>query len=149
MFLFSCTGIKREAKKEVALDPRVDTSMIRTKQDTLTLDSLATTYLNYLKTENFSSALDMLFELSEDSLMPLSEASRKSQEILYKNFPVMSYELNEMFLYSETDTELRYTVTLFEKEEGDDRPNTMKFQLTPQRVGGDWKLLVKSRAVNR
>lgn len=149
IFLFSCTGTKRETVKEVETDPRVDTSMLRTKQDTLTLDSLATTYLNYLKNKDFNSALDMLFELSEDSIAPLSEMSRKAQEVLYKNFPVTDYKLNELFLYSETDTELRYTVTLFEKEENDDRPNTMKFQLTPERINNNWKLLVKGRAVNR
>lgn len=149
ILLFSCKGNKKEASVGAETDPRVDVNMVRTKQDTLTLHALATAYLDLLKQKDFDQALQMLFEQSGDSVVPLSETGRKEQAVLYKNFPVVDYKIESLSLYSETDTELRYTVTLFEKAENDDRPNSMKFLLTPRRVKGEWKLMVQRRAVNR
>lgn len=148
--LFSCSGSKHKQEPTTETDSRFDRSMIRTRQDTLTLDSLATTYLEYLKVQNFDAALDMLSELSENgTIIPLSAQSKKEQEALFKYYPVLDYMLEELLLYSETDTELRYTIKLFEKETGNDQPNTIKFQLTPRRVNGIWKLLIKGRAIAR
>lgn len=149
ILLFSCNGSKKEPSVRVVTDPRVDVNMVRTKQDTLTLHALAVTYLDLLKQKNFDQALQMLFEQSGDSLVSLSETGRKEQAVLYKNFSVVDYKIDGLSLYSESDTELRYTVTLFEKDKNDDRPNTMKFLLTPRRVDGEWKLMVQRRAMNR
>lgn len=131
------------------VDPRIDVNMVRTRQDTLAIDSLVTNYLNHLKKQNFDSALDMLFELSDDSIIALTEKSRQEQTVLYQSYPVVGYTIDSLFLYSETDTELHYTITLFNKDTGDNRPNTMRFQLLPRRIDGTWKLLIKGRSIVR
>lgn len=148
--LISCSGGKQPQGTAVPSESRMDSRMIRTHQDTVTLDSLATVYLEHLKAQNFEAALNMLSELAEDgSVIPLTEQSRVEQKTLFQSYPVINYTLDSLFLYSEDDTELRYTVTLFEKGAEDTRPNTAKFQLTPKRVNGIWKLLIKERIVVR
>ena len=56
---------------------------------------------------------------------------------------------NRENLYSETDTEVRYTVEMFECEEGENIPNTMGFMLLPKRIDGVWYLCVGGRSIIR
>jgi hypothetical protein len=55
-------------------------------------------------------------------------------------FKGVKYDLDRIVYDQETDNIAKYTVTLFEKETGDPRPNTISFMLKPIRRDGKWYL---------
>lgn len=125
------------------VDPRADQSMQRNGKDTATVMDLAKHYLELLKAGQTETALNMLVEFKDNKAMPLS-AERKSKIMKsIKAFPVLDYEITELLMYSDSDTEVRYKTVFFEKQEGDNRPNTIQSVLNPCRVGNTWYLTIK------
>ena len=71
----ACNQKKDQATEEAKdwyIDPRESTHMQRTMTDTLAVLYNTKQYLNYLKANELDSALNMLYELSGDSVLPLS-----------------------------------------------------------------------------
>ena len=140
----ACTSKKEQAPTDNSgyVDPRQSTTMQRTKADTMAVLYNVEKYLTYLKEQKVDSALNMLYEASGDTVLPISE-KRKSEVLqTIQNFPVLSYEITGLKMYTEQDTEVRYTIEFFEKEEGDPRPNTLQCVINPRRVGYYWFLTV-------
>lgn len=144
--VWSCSQKANKTTEELA-STRVDTSMSRTTEDTLELTSLVDEYLMCIKERKYDVAASMIsvyndktntLEAPTDSIVNMLKAQ-------YINFPVLSYRIDEMNLYSETDTEVRYTVTMFECNEREQMPNTIRFMLFPKRINGAWALCIEGR----
>lgn len=128
------------------VSPREIESMTRTAKDTTELINLTKQYLDLLKAGNYDKALSMLYITKGNRVIGnISDKEKKALKSTYQAFPVLSYNIEEMYLYSDSDTEIRYTTTFFEKKEGDNRPNTMKFVLNPKKVMGNWVLTISKR----
>lgn len=143
--LQSCKHKNGEKLPPMPVNPREVQSMTRTAKDTADLINLTKQYLDLLKTGKIDQALSMLYIAKGDTgVIAISKKQRDSLKSTYKAFPVLTYNIDEMYLYSDSDTEVRYTTTFFKKPAGDDRPNTMKFVLNPKKVMGHWILTISN-----
>ena len=128
-------------------DPRTSKYMQRSKADTLALMHNTAEYLDLLKNGEIDKALDKLYVASGDTVLPIPAQKKEEIRNLVTLFPVLDYKIDSILMFSETDTEVRYTIEFFEKEENDPRQNTMQCVLNPRRVGYYWYLTISDRSV--
>lgn len=115
-----------------------------TADDTIIVTNLVESYLNCLHENQFDAALNMLSEISHDSVMPISDSLRNILLNQFNYFPVLKYEK-----YSETWTDsdpilMSYNITFAEDPEGQ-VPYITKMVLQPIRKDGYWYLTVPKR----
>lgn len=138
MLIAACTG-----KNEPTQPAGDEVVMDRTAEDSTSLLSMATAYLDALKAGNINAALDMLHAWNGNEVVDLSPEYRERLTSLLQNFPVINYEIERMVLNSEEDTRVDYLYEFFEKPEGmENINNTMRGSLSPHRVDGKWLLVV-------
>lgn len=150
MAVWSCSQ-KSDSVVAESIDPRVDLSMSRTIKDTLELTALVERYLTCVKYGDYEVAAAMIsvYNDSTKTLEVPSDSILNKLKVQYQSFPVAGFTIDEINLYSETDTEVRYTVEMFKCEEGENVPNTMRFMLSPKRIDGVWHLCVGGRSIIR
>lgn len=136
-----------QQKVEEYVDPRMDGTMQRTAQDTAFVLRKVMDYLTKLKNDSIEEALDMLYEADGDTVIELTPKRRAEIKKTITTFPVLDYKIDQLLMYSETDTEVRYTIQFFEKEEGNPMQNTIQCVINPRRVGYYWYLTVSDRSV--
>ena len=150
MMVWSCSQ-KSDSVIAEPIDSRVDLSMSRTIKDTLELSALVERYLTCVKYGDYDAATAMIsvYNDSTKTLEVPSDSILNKLKVQYQSFPMIRFSIDEINLYSETDTEVRYTVEMFECEEGENIPNTMGFMLLPKRIDGVWYLCVGGRSIIR
>ena len=123
---------------------RYDTTMVRTPDDSTAILKMATEYLELLKQNKIDEALDLLYEVDGDIAKPLSASRKNVLRNNLKKYPVLSYTIDEFRLYSDMDTDVRFTYDFMVKPEGapENLPTTMKGALNPFRVNGNWYLSI-------
>ena len=143
-FILSCNSRKEpmQQKENIVLDSRVDANMQRTNTDTLAVLYNVNEYLRKLKENKIDSAMEMLYEASADTVLPISKKYMDEVRQTVEAFPVLDYHIDELKMYSEQDTEVRYTIKYFEKSDDDPRPNTLQCVINPRRVGYYWYLTI-------
>jgi len=110
-------------------------------KDTIEVFSLTEKYLDYLKQGNLDGALSMLNYLDSDGkIQPVPEKVAMRHRSTLENFLGLNYRIDHVTFLKETDCELKYVATLFEKKEGDNRPNEIGFYIRPMRIDGKWYL---------
>lgn len=139
--LSSCHD-KSKVKTGEFVDRHLDTTMVRTPADTLSLLTMCTDYLNLLQKDSVEAALDMLYTYEDGEVQPINDEVRNKLRTNHQRFPVVKYKLESMHLYGEDDSEFVYMIEFFEKPEGDPRPNSIREALSPVRVNGQWYLTV-------
>lgn len=122
-----------------------DTKEIFCKEDTTEVVMLATEYLEHLKNKEFNEAIQMIYHIEGDSVLKLTTNEQEDLMKQYEYFPVLSYKIESIFLSGIHSTEIMYNIKFFEKQEGDERPNTLKFRLNPKRINNAWYLGVLNR----
>lgn len=142
LFIVASCGDKKKKETILPADPRMDQQMVRTSKDTMMLLDMTKKFLETLKNNDIDGAMSQLYEVKDNKVMPLSEERSKEIRKTLTTFPVLSYKIDELLLYSDSDTEVRYTIEFFEKPKGDNRPNTIKCSVNPTRVGGNWYLTI-------
>lgn len=145
VLMVACGSKSQQApvdEPETFVDPRMDPYMTRSHTDTLAIMHNVNEYLRLLKEEKIDSAMAMLYEVSGDTVVPIS--GKRKEEVMrnLEMFPVLDYTIDELQLFSETNTQVRYSIEFFKKPEGDDRPNTLQCVLNPRRVGYYWYLTI-------
>lgn len=110
-------------------------------KDTTEVYSLTEQYLDFLKEGNLDGALSMLHYLDKDGkIQPVPAELAKRQRNTLENFLGLNYRIDYVIFHKDTDCELRYAAILFEKKEGDNRPNEVGFIIRPMRIDGKWYL---------
>lgn len=127
-------------------DPRMSGEMKRTAADTAEVLNLTRQYLEALKNEEIDAALSQLYEFRDGSIYPLSDKRAAEVRQNLKDFPVLSYKIDKLLMYSDSDTEVRYTIEFFEKPKGSTQPNTLNCCVNPVRVSDKWYLTIPSQA---
>lgn len=61
-------------------------------------------------------------------------------------FKSKKFSIEEIQFLNETDSKVKYTVTLFDKAPGDNRPNMISFVIRPVRRDGQWFLTLADSA---
>lgn len=59
---------------------------------------------------DIDGAISQLYEVKDNKVLPLSAEREKEIRKTLTTFPVLSYKIDELLLYSDSDTEVRYTI---------------------------------------
>jgi len=139
LFLGSCGGNKKKdvpADSTELLKPNMDLNAA----DTAEVVALSNQFLDRLRANKFDEAVGMIFFLNGDSIEVLSNDRARGQKALLERCKGVRYDIDYFVFSEEKDNIVKYTVTMFEKEANDPRPNTTSFYLKPIRRDGKWFL---------
>lgn len=148
LILASCLGKKNQSEipgtENNSYDPRYATEMSRTSKDSTTIRNLTIQYLDLLKGGQYDEALKMLYAYNEEdcTVQPIDKGHCKMLMSSYESFPVLDFKIDTLLMYSETDTEVRYSYQFFEKPADSPLPNTISGSVCPLRVNGEWYLTI-------
>lgn len=145
--LGSCNQKKSQSLDEVAKDVILKPRMEISAEDSAEVFNLVNLYLDKLRGGKYDEAAGMIYEIGNEGMAPLPERRQNAQRMLMERFRGVRYDLERIAYDSETQNLAKYTVTLFEKEEGDPRANTMSFVLTPVRWEGKWYLTLANSSL--
>lgn len=147
MLVSSCKNKPKERSlKEMQDDFIRPAEMTLAKSDTDQVKSLVQLYLSHLKQGDVDGALSMLYYLNKDSITTLPADLAKKERMTLTAFKGKKASVEEIQFLKETDSKVRYTVTLFDKAPGDKRPNTISFVIRPVRRDGKWYLTLADSA---
>lgn len=125
-------------------------AMQLTQADSTEVRSLVENYLQRLRDNQFEDAVDMLYYMDGvNKIIPLPDELKNTQLAMIKRFRGIRYELQRISYSKEYDNIAQYVVTLFEKQKGDNRPNTAQFFIKPVRVDGKWYLTMADTMTDR
>lgn len=145
----ACKKDKVRTFQEIEEDAKPPVAMQLDANDTIEVHSLVDHFLQYLKNKEVDAAVDMLYVLNNDSVVSLPAKMAKTQKAVFQRWQGVKYDVDHLIFYSETDTEVKYTVTLFEKTDtADKRSNIISFFIKPVRRDGKWYLTMGDTAVN-
>ena len=117
-----------------------------TENDTLEMLKLGDECMELLKKKDIESAMAMLYEYDDSTqqVNPLSDATRKRYEHLFKVFPVLDYVRTEYTFFVEGVNNLKYDIIFAEEEHPEENgvPKT-SFMFNPVKVEDKWYLTVK------
>ena len=106
-------------------------------------------FISYMEKKDIRAAVEMLNYLeSGDSIVPLTPIAQRQQTIALKTVSGVKYDVKRMSLRSYTNNEVKMDITLFEKPEGDKRPNMTSFFFRPVKFEGKWYLTVWDKMSN-
>jgi hypothetical protein len=139
LIMGSCGGEKKQSNNSDAVLPKPDMEL--SAADTAEVISLTNQFIERLRANKFDEAIGMVYYLNNDSLETLSADRARAQKYLLQRFKGVRYDVDFFRFKNDYDNVVKYTVTLFEKEnEEDPRPNTTSFFLKPVRQEGKWFL---------
>lgn len=138
----SCKDNKKEDHVILPADPRKDYNMQRTHEDTLAVLDLANKFLTALKEKNVDAAIDQLIEVENSEVKPMSAARKSELKKNFNAFPVESYTIDEMTMFSDSDTEVRYTTRMFPDSVETKMPGNTKGSLHAFRINNEWHLTI-------
>ena len=139
--LGSCKSKKEEGLRPVQPEQPEYTF---TKEDTSAVIDQVNQFLAYLKQKDIKNATEMLWYLDKDSIKELTKQNKFRQaRTLAFIVGCHDYHLNRIVFNSDIDNEAVVDIVLFEKPEGDPRPNTTAFSFRPVRFEGKWYLTTK------
>lgn len=135
--LTACKG-----KSEAPADQKPEFTF--TKQDTMQVMDLVGQFTTRLQNRDIKGAVEMLVFLNGDSIEQLNPAFMRRQAMTLVHMAGKSgYELDRIVFHSDVNNEVKVDITLFDKEEGDPRPNKTSFYFRPVRKDGKWYLTTK------
>jgi hypothetical protein len=135
--MVSCSGCGSNGNTEEAEPPMF------TKADTLQLLDLLEQFNEHMKAGDIPGATSMIYFLNGDSIEELNDMFRQRQALSLALVRGVDYQIDRIILNSEVDNEAKIDIVLFEKPEGDTRPNTTSFYFRPVRMDGKWYLTTK------
>ena len=113
-----------------------------THEDTVEVQTLVSQFIARLDNKDIRGAVEQLHFLQGDSVRPLSPMFQRRQAMSLMNVRGVKYKMRQMVLRSNTNNEVKMEITLFEKPEGDKRPNTTAMYFRPVKFEGKWYLTV-------
>lgn len=138
----SCKESKKDDHVFIPDDPRMDLHMQRSEKDTMAVLDLANKFLTALKEKNVDGALDQLIEVDSNVVKPMSAERKKELRQNLGVFPVESYTIDEIIMFSDSDTEVRYTTKMFPDSVESQVPGTIKGALHAFRINSEWVLTI-------
>ena len=138
-FLVACgdkkapTGTTQKDKKEYVF----------TKEDTTEVYNLVNRFISRLENNDLRSAVEMLMILKGDSVLVPDGVQMRRQAIALSMIKGVKYDINHIDFNSDKNNEVKIDITLFDKEEGDTKPNKTSFYFRPVRFEGKWYLTTK------
>ena len=126
----------KQMQSEYIAPPKDDFS----NADTAEVMKLVDNFIHHLNNKDIKSAVSMLSFLDGDSIVSLPKGLARRQANALMNIRGVRYTVEKFVFDQEKDNIVKVNVVLFEKKEGDNRPNTIGFFLKPVRRSGHWYL---------
>ena len=146
----SCSDKKKNSDDKIFVpDPRTDHGMSRSHEDTISVMELANHFLTTLKEKDIEGALDQLYEIDSTDVHPLSAQRREELRKTLSAFPVEEYTIDQITLYSEDDSEVRYTTKMFPDSIKSEFPGITRGCLHPYRIDNQWYLTIQKQKIER
>ena len=145
-------GCKSEKKNtETGENPNlIRPEFVVTKEDTTQVRRLTRQYLNLLENSDLDGALSMLRYYEHDSIKPLPRQLYAKERMVLGMFLGMKTEVDHIIFFRPDDSEVKYTVTMFERtDENDRRPNKASFLIRPVRKHGEWFLTLADKQTDQ
>ena len=134
----SCDSKKQQQYKYPSEDKP---EFVFTHEDTVEITEQVRDFISRLEAKDVRGAVEMLSFLSYgDTIKPLDAVAKRRQAMSLLLVRGVNYEMRHMTLRSYTNNEVKIDVKLFEKPEGDKRPNTTALYLRPVKFEGKWFL---------
>ncbi len=144
-----CFGMLTSCKDKKAPETKQKKESMFTKADTTRVFELVEQFTNCLQNNDIKGAVDMLVFLDGDTLKPLSAANVQRQSNALRFIAGKTgYTLDRVVMEDTKRNEAKIDIILFEKPEGDTRPNTTSFYLRPVYIDGDWHLTTRDNITN-
>ena len=142
-FLCSCNGNQKGSDDGLIVN--LGPAMTLDSQDTIIVDQLSTEFIEHLKNQEYEDAISMLYYLDPDSsVVPLPRNLAIRQEQIFHIFPVLDYKIESIRFRTESDCQVKFVITFFEKTDPEDRRNnTTSMYLQPVRREGQWYLTIR------
>jgi len=140
--LFVACKSEKTTKNKIEYNKNlIQPEMTLRSQDTTQVRRLAMQFFDRLQQKDLNGAIAMLNYYEHDSIKPLPRNLEAKERMVYGMFLGMKYDIDHVIFFRENDSELKFTVTMFEKEDPTDkRPNKASFLIRPIRSGGNWYL---------
>jgi len=144
-------GCKSEKKKPEVNSNLIQPEMLVTGEDTLQVRRLTKQYLHMLQENDLNGAIAMLRYYENDSIKSLPpQLEAKERMVLGMFLGMTSYDIDHIIFFRDNDSEVKYTVTMFERtDENDRRPNKASFLLRPVRHLGQWYLTLADKQTDK
>ena len=140
---------KKDAKPEV--NPNlIQPEMVLSEMDTINVRRLTKQYLNFLENKDLESAMSMLHYWAHDSICPLPQELGQKEAHVLGMFLGMKADIDHIIFFRDYDSEVKYTITMFERTDPNDRrPNKASFLLRPVRFRGQWYLTLADKQTDK
>ena len=151
MLTLLLTGCKSDKKAPEVNPNLVQPEMMVTGKDTTEVRRLTKQYLHCLQEKDLDGAIAMLRYYDHDSIGSLPQHLEAKERMVLGMFLGMpSYDIDHIIFFRDNDSEVKYTVTMFERtDENDRRPNKASFLLRPVRHLGQWYLTLADKQTDK
>lgn len=147
-FLILCTalvvltGCKKKVVEERGI-PDIPPPMEVSANDTTAVYELTNKFLDCMREKRLDDAIAMLHYLKNgEEIVSLPPSLEKQNRMVLGNFLGLEYKIDNVVFFRETDSQVRFSVTLFEDPDANtlSRQNKVSFFLKPVRREGKWYL---------
>jgi hypothetical protein len=128
---------KQYTPKEEFLRPA---TMQYSKADTSNIDALVNQYAAYIKNKDFKNAAEMLYEVHNDSVKPLSKEKKLGFINAYSHMPIYASRLNSFTLRSDKNNQIDILVQIIKNGDLDKGIGVTTISLNPVTKKGKWYL---------
>ncbi len=146
-------GCKSEKKNaDTGVNPNlIQPEMSLSSQDTVAVRRLTRQFLNHLQQKNLGGAMQMLRYWDSKEIQPLPQKlANKEAYVLNMFLGMPKYDIDYIIFFRDDDSEVKYTVTMFERTDSADlRPNKASFLLRPVRYLGEWYLTLADKQTDK
>lgn len=115
-------------------------SMVYTAQDTVAIYNLVNKYVSCLKSRDFVSASNMLYNYSNDTLRALNADQKKDFLGFYTHIPIYDIDTKYLLLHSDRDNEVKLTMQIVKSGSIKEDRGVTHLSLNPVKKGNKWYL---------
>lgn len=137
-----CKDTKRVKPKDEVNKNLIQPEMTLRSNDTVQVRRLVRQFFDRLEQKDIDGALAMLHYYKDGAPGDLPSDIEAKERMVYGMFLGMpKYDIDHMIFFREDDSEVKFTVTMFDKvDPKDPRPNKASFLIRPVRYNGQWYL---------
>ena len=143
------TACKNDKPQGYRPSTELKPEMVVTAKDTAAVRGLCAQFFRHLKQKDLKSAMEMLHYYEADSIAPLPMSLGQKEAMTLGMFLGMKYDIDHIIFLKDYDSEVKYTVTMFDKDKDDPRPNKTSFLIRPVRHRGQWYLTLADKQTDK
>ena len=147
VLFIGCKSEKNQGTKpSTVLKPKMEL----TSKDTAAVRGLCKQFFLKLKQKDLEGAMSMLHYWSNGSIGDLPYDLGQKEAMTLGMFLGMQYDIDHIIFLKDDDSEVKYTVTMFEKTDPNDkRPNKVSFLIRPVRYKSKWYLTLADKQTDK